>query len=146
MEIYVLSGASNSGKTNTLHRLALLLNSMSGKYVYNAIISDVLPTSLPVSYDCKYLFEEVATGRKVGISTGGDTQGIIDSAFDFFSNNSCDIGFVASKSYGSSIDQIEVRANAIGVIPHYFWQIWSDIVRNKNQVQNDLVAQLEMVI
>lgn len=146
MKICVLSGSSQSGKTNTLHTLALLLNSMPSKYVFNAASSDALPTALPVSYDGQYLFEEAATGRKIGISTGGDTEEVIDSAFNFFSQSSCDIGFVASKSYGATVDQIEVRANNIGVVPQYLLLIWSKAVRGKSQIQNDIASQLEMMI
>lgn len=145
-KVFVLSGSSGSGKTNALHTLALLLNGMPGKYVFNVTLSDALPTSLPVNYDCKYIFEEVATGRKIGISTGGDTAYVIDSAFDYFINNNCDIGFLASKSYGSSVNQVELRSNAVGVVPVYFWLIWSYVIRNINIVQRDVARQLESMI
>ena len=36
MKVYVLSGSSHAGKTNTLHRLAILMNNMSGKYKLDA--------------------------------------------------------------------------------------------------------------
>lgn len=44
MKVYVLSGSSNVGKTNTLHRLAILMNGMSAKHKLDAaIITGNLP-------------------------------------------------------------------------------------------------------
>ena len=83
MKVYVVSGSSNVGKTNTLHRLAILMNSLQGKYKRDTAISAVPPSRIPFDADRQYLFEELATGRKIGISTAGDDQKAIDGAFDF---------------------------------------------------------------
>ena len=147
MRVYVLSGSSHVGKTNTLHRLAILMNSMQKKYKLDAAISAVPPSKIPFDGDRQYAFEELATGRKIGISTAGDDQKAIDGAFDFFAQNNCDVGFVASKSSGRSIDEIEARSQAIRVTPVYFWFTWAvNGSRSRNQVQIDTARILESVI
>lgn len=145
MKIYVLSGASEAGKTNTLHTLALLLNSMPAKYRFLTGVSAPLPQALPISFDQQYVFEQVGTGRKIGISTGGDTASVIDNGFDFFVQNGCDVGFIASKSIGASIDQIEKRSFPC-IIPMYFWLISSTTKRTQTQIQTDVAQQLELMI
>ena len=147
MRVYVLSGSSNVGKTNTLHRLAILMDSLKGKYKLDTAISAIPPTMIPLDGDRQYLFEELATGRKIGISTAGDDREAIDGAFDFFAKNNCDVGFVASKSSGRSIDEIEFRSQAIHVTPVYFWFTWAvNGSRSRNQVQLDTAKILEAVI
>ncbi len=147
MKVYVLSGSSNVGKTNTLHRLAILMNGMQWKYRRDTAISAVPPSKIPFDADKQYAFDELATGRKIGISTAGDNREAIDGAFDFFAMNKCDIGFVASKSYGCSIDEIETRSHAIHVTPVYFWLIWNvNGSRSRNQIQTDTAQILEAVI
>lgn len=147
MKVYVLSGSSHVGKTNTLHRLAILMNGMQWKYRRDTAISAVPPSKIPFDADKQYAFDELATGRKIGISTAGDNREAIDGAFDFFAKNKCDIGFVASKSYGCSIDEIETRSHAIHVTPVYFWLIWNvNGSRSRNQVQIDSAQILEAVI
>ena len=147
MKVYVLSGSSHVGKTNTLHRLAILMNGMQWKYRRDTAISAVPPSKIPFDADKQYAFDELATGRKIGISTAGDNREAIDGAFDFFARNKCDIGFIASKSYGCSIDEIETRLHAIHVTPVYFWLIWNvNGSRSRNQVQIDTAQILEAVI
>ena len=147
MKVYVLSGFSHVGKTNTLHRLAILMNGMQWKYRRDTTISAVPPSKIPFDADKQYAFDELATGRKIGISTAGDNREAIDGAFDFFARNKCDVGFVASKSYGCSIDEIETRSHAIHVTPVYFWLIWNvNGSRSRNQVQIDTAQILEAVI
>ena len=147
MRVYVLSGSSNVGKTNTLHRLAILMDSLKGKYKLDTAISAIPPTRIPLDGDRQYLFEELATGRKIGISTAGDNRGAINGAFNFFATNNCDVGFVASKSYGGSIDEIEAQSFKIHVVPVYFWLIWTvNGRRSRNQVQIDTAKILEDVI
>jgi len=147
MKVYVLSGSSHVGKTNTLHSLAILMNGMPAKYKLDAAISAVPPPKIPFDGDRQYAFDELATGRKIGISTAGDNRAAIDDAFDFFARNKCAVGFVASKSYGCSIDEIETRSHAIHVTPVYFWFIWSvNGKRSRNQIQVDTAQILEAVI
>lgn len=147
MKVYVVSGSSNVGKTNTLHRLAILMDGMQAKYRRDTTVSAVPPSTIPFNADRQYLFEELATGRKIGISTAGDDQKAIDGAFDFFAKNNCDVGFVASKSSGRSIDEIEARSQAIHVTPVYFWFTWAvNWSRSRNQVQLDTAKILEAVI
>ena len=146
-KIYVLSGSSHVGKTNTLHRLAILMNGMPTNYKLDAAISAVPPPKIPFDADRQYVFEDVASGRRIGISTAGDNRAAIDDAFDFFARNNCDIGFVASKSHGCSIDEIEARSHAIHVTPVYFWLIWTlNRSRSRNQIQIDTARLLESVI
>lgn len=134
-KLYVLSGSSHVGKTNTLHCLAILMNSMQKKYKLDVAISDVPPSTTPFDGDRQYAFEELATGRKIGISTAGDNPAAIDSAFGYFAKNNCDVGFVASKSYGCSIDEIEDRSFKIHVTPVYLWLIWTlNISRSRDQI------------
>ena len=147
MRVYVLSGSSHVGKTNTLHRLAILMNSMQKKYKLDAGVSAAPPSKIPFDGDRQYIFEELAMGRRIGISTAGDNPEAIDSAFEFFAKNNCDVGYVASKSYGGSIDEIESRSFKIHVTPVYFWLIWTvKGSRSRNQVQIDTAKVLEAVI
>ena len=147
MKVYVLSGSSHVGKTNTLHRLAILMDGMQAKYRRDTTVSAVPPSTIPFNADRQYAFDELATGRKIGISTAGDNQEAIDSAFDFFAKNNCDVGFVASKSHGCSVDEIERRSRALHVTPVYFWFIWSvNKSRSRNQIQGDTAQILEAVI
>lgn len=149
-KILVLSGSSNSGKTNTLQRLAILMSSMSNKYSVDGNASSMLPTSLPVIGDGKYVFVEKTNGQRIGIATGGDTVKIIDDAFKYFVENNCDIVIVASKSYGSTVWEIERHARRIGIKPLYFWLIWNpkniQNVRDQDTIQCDISAQLESII
>ena len=127
MKVYVVSGSSNVGKTNTLHRLAILMSSLQGTYKRDTAISAIPPSRIPFHADRQYLFEELATGRKIGISTAGDDQKAIDGAFDFFAKNNCDVGF--------------------HVTPVYFWFTWAvNGSRSRNQVQLDTAKILEAVI
>ena len=146
-KVYVLSGSSHVGKTNTLHRLAILMDGMQAKYRRDTTVSAVPPSTIPFNADRQYLFEELSTGRKIGISTAGDNRRAIDDAFNFFATNNCDVGFVASKSSGCSIDEIEIRSHAIHVIPVYFWFTWVvNGIRSQSQVQIDTAQILEAVI
>ena len=114
---------------------------------HNAKVFANLPMKIPFDGDRQYAFEELATGRKIGISTAGDDQKAIDGASDFFAQNNCDVGFVASKSSGRSIDEIEARSQAIRVTPVYFWFTWAvNGSRSRNQVQIDTARILESVI
>ena len=145
MKVYVLSGSSHAGNTNTLHRLAILMNNMSGKYKLDAA-GAVPPAKIPFDADRQYVFKELATGCMIGISTAGDNRMAIDNAFDFFAKNNCVIGFLASKSSGRSVDEIEIRSHAINVSPVYFWLILSGVSRNKDQIQQSIVRNLEAMI
>ena len=146
-KIYVLSGSSHVGKTNTLHRLAILMDGMQAKYRRDTTVSAVPPSTIPFNADRQYLFEELATGRKIGISTAGDNRGAINGAFNFFASNNCDVGFVASKSSGCSIDEIEIRSFKIHITPVYFWLIWTlNRSRSRDQIQIDTARILESVI
>ena len=147
MKVYVLSGSSNVGKTNALHHLAILMDGMQAKYRRDTTVSAVPPSTIPFNADRQYLFEELATGRKIGISTAGDNRGAINGAFNFFALNNCDVGFVASKSYGCSIDEIEIRSFKIHITPVYFWLIWTlNGSRSRDQIQIDTARILESVI
>ena len=146
-KVYVLSGSSNVGKTNTLHRLAILMDGMQAKYRRDTTVSAVPPSTIPFNADRQYLFEELSTGRKIGISTAGDDRRAINGAFNFFATNNCDVGFVASKSSGCSIDEIEVRSFKIHIAPVYFWLIWTlNGSRSRDQIQIDTARILESVI
>ena len=147
MKVYVVSGSSNVGKTNALHHLAILMDGMQVKYRRDTTVSAVPPSTIPFNADRQYLFEELSTGRKIGISTAGDDRKAINGAFNFFATNNCDVGFVASKSSGRSIDEIEARSQAIRVTPVYFWFTWAvNGSRSRNQVQIDTARILESVI
>jgi len=146
-KVYVLSGSSHVGKTNTLHRLAILMDGMQAKYRRDTTVSAVPPSTIPFNADRQYLFEELSTGRKIGISTAGDDRRAINGAFNFFATNNCDVGFVASKSSGCSIDEIEIRSFKIHITPVYFWLIWTlNGSRSRDQIQIDTARILESVI
>ena len=101
MEIIVLSGAANSGKTTTLKMLIAMLLCRGAKIVWckrkslptcqslwdeikNEIQNHIPPKELTVVLEYK--------GVRIGIRTFGDVYSDAECAIKFFKQHKCDIG------------------------------------------------------
>ncbi len=146
MRIYVLSASAHSGKTITLNALAHLLDTMKPKYAIGP--GCPIPPVAPNSTDGQYWFDTVRGGRKVrvGIYTAGDSDQIIRKAFGFFNRNACDVCFVASRTWGLTIDEIERQAQLLNTTPRYLYLIVSTVVRTRSAIQADAVQFMESLI
>jgi len=146
MRIYVLTASGGSGKTATLNTLAQQLCALAPKYVLGAGCN--MPPVPPWQSDGRYWFDASTAGKtvRVGICTSGDRPKFIDEAFDYFTNNKCDVGFMAAHTWGSTIDEVERRAQALNVVPQYLYLITSHNGRARTTVQQDTARFMESLI
>lgn len=144
MVIYVLSASANSGKTTTLNRLANYMHAHPAKYVIGAGVPT--PPILPSTSDDQYWFDvRGCKVQRVGISTAGDTPSEIRSAFNYFVSNACDVGFVASRTYGATVDEIETQCVTCGATPNYCYLPYPSVTA-RPVVQMRVVHFLESLI
>lgn len=139
-KVFVLSASSNQGKTTTLNKLASFLANQVGWRQ-----TDGPNPPLQGAADSQYVFER-QDGLKIGISTAGDGPRQISNGFTYFARHKCDVCFVASKSWGASIKQIEIECATISVVPQYQYLPGEHNKRVRNQVQADVVQQLFKMI
>ncbi len=146
MRIYVLSASANSGKTTTLNALAQFLYTLTPQYVLG--LGCPTPQPPPNTSDNRYLFDTMRNGEnvRVGIYTAGDTADIIKDAFNYFVCNNCDVCFVASRTWGSTIDEIERQSQLLRVIPRYLYLVCSTVARTRLNLQMDTVRFMESLI
>jgi hypothetical protein len=85
-------------------------------------------------------------GLKIGISTAGDGPWQITNGFSYFAQHKCEVCFIASKSWGASIKQIEIECAVLSVTPQYQYLPSEYNKRTRNQVQADIVHQLYKMI
>ena len=140
MRIIVLAGASHVGKTTTLNKLAKYILSQRGwKGGPNP------PAS--VAKDEKYVLYNTR-GIKVGISTEGDTSKCIHDGFSHFVANKCDVCFIASKTSGCSVAQVEIESYPLA--PMYVFlhneHVRNYRTRNRSHIQANVVSQLYSLI
>ncbi len=139
-KVFILSASSNQGKTTALNKLAASLNRQTGWRQ-----TDGPNPPLQGASDSQYVFER-QDGLKVGISTAGDGPTQITNGFTYFVHHKCDVCFIASKSWGASIKQIEIECATISVVPQYQYLPGEHNKRVRNQVQADVVQQLFKMI
>ena len=140
MRVYVLSAPSHQGKSTTLNKLADFLNKQTGwRQTYGP------NPPLQGGADSQYAFER-QDGLKVGISTAGDGARQIIDGFKYFVQNKSGVCFIASKSWGASIRQIEEECANLSVVPQYQYLSCEYNKRTRNQVQADIVHQLYKMI
>lgn len=146
MHVYVLSASANSGKTTTLNALAQFLYALKPQYTLG--LGCPIPPIPPNASDNQYLFDTMRNGGnvRVGIYTAGDTAEVIKDAFNYFKSNNCDVCFVASRTYGLTIDEIERQSRLLKVIPRYLYLICSTVARAKLDLQMDTVRFMESLI
>ena len=90
--IYVLYGSSNTGKTASLRLLAKKLEQIT-----------IPSITIPNKDDFVVTF--ILKNKKIGIITGGDDRGAIESGLTQINNNRrCDIIFCASRTKGQTTD------------------------------------------
>ena len=140
LRVYVLSGASNRGKTTTLNKLAEALDSDLN---WHKILGPN-PKGRG-KHDAQYVFED-KVGRRVGVSTAGDGSKQIGNGFLTFVTNGCAIGFIACKTSGGSVKQVETECGKLLVVPQYQFLPCGYRVRTRNKVQADVVDQLLKMI
>lgn len=138
--IIVLAGTSNSGKTSTLNELAALLQRNP-----SFTQTDGPNPALSGWTDAKYLFSLNQGARivTIGISTAGDTSDVIDDGFKYFNTHNCDIGFIAAKSKGYSVDRIEHICQPLGIKPRYLFLMTE---RNQEQVRTRPIVYQDVAI
>ncbi|MCD9525544.1 ATP-binding protein [Photobacterium carnosum] len=90
--ICVLYGSSNTGKTTSLRLLAKKLEQIT-----------IPSITIPSEDDFAVTF--ILKNKKIGIITGGDDRGAIESGLTQINNNRhCDIIFCASRTKGQTTD------------------------------------------
>lgn len=118
MRVIVLCGINNSGKTQTLNKLAYLL-SKNGCQQFSL-------NTPPSGYSCKdsmYVFScPSGPSKKVGIYTAGDTATHIRNGFKYFRLHNCDIVLIASRVYGATQEEIENQVGN-GPRPEYVGKV-----------------------
>ena len=137
--VYVLSGASNAGKTSTLNLLAKMLDNDKVRF------SRSVGTRKPKTdwHDGKYVFVENSSGRRIGIVTAGDGGRQIIDGFSYLSNNQCEVCFIASKTSGVSVEMIELQyVQTYKIIPQYRFLINEYAVRSPRTIWRDVAKQL----
>ena len=103
MEIIVLSGAANSGKTTTLKILIAMLLCRGAKIVWCR--RNPLPTCQSLWYEIKYEIQNHISpqeltvvleykGVRIGIRSFGDAYSDAECAIKFFKQHKCDIGIL----------------------------------------------------
>lgn len=136
--VCVLSGASRSGKTSSLNVLAKIFDNDKTRFSRYGVW--MLKTG---SHDGKYAFIELATGRRIGIVTAGDGKQQIIDGLSFLASNRCDICFIASKTSGVSVKEVENRyVKTLHIIPQYRFLINEHSARSQSNVWNDVAKQL----
>ena len=90
-------GTSNVGKSMTLVLLGRQLEEIGA-------ITD----SNLAHWDYRAVFEY--QNHKVGVQTYGDIEPLVREGLDLFLREECDIIFIASKTYGDTVDRIGVFA------------------------------------
>lgn len=118
-KIFGLWGAANRGKTTTLNILVDLLSQVSDSYCVQRF------------YESRAWF--LINGIKIGVCTPGDNQIEIKENIKFFTENECEIIVTATRTKGSSVDEIEVFKNE-----HNAELVW--IEKEDNPDLNKLVA------
>ena len=144
MKIYVLSASADSGKTTTLNHLAYYLHSLAPRYMLGRRVA--VPPLPPSFVDCQYYF--TATKHRtfrVGISTSGDNPGAIASGFGYFAQNNCDVGFIASRTFGKTVDELENQCRKIGATPQYCYLPFPSVT-SRGAIQLRTVCFLESLI
>ena len=139
--VFVLSGASQKGKSTTLNKLA---SHMAFQVGLPRTVGPNPPSQGTNRHrDAQYVFVDNQNGIKIGISTAGDDAKQIKNGFSHFRKHGCDVCFIASKTSGDSIRQIERECHNI-LIPQYQFLPceYGKGKRTRNQVQSDVVAQL----
>lgn len=118
MRVIVLCGINNSGKTQTLNKLACLLSKNGCKQ-----FEGNTPPSGYSRKDGEYVFAcPSAPSKKVGIYTAGDTRAHIKNGFGYFTQTNCDIVLIASRVYGATQEEIENQVGN-GSRPEYVGKI-----------------------
>lgn len=136
--VYVLSGASNAGKTSTLNLLAKMLDNDKARF------SRIGTWKLKMGWhDGKCVFKEKSSGRRIGIVTAGDGGRQIIDGFTFLSQNRCEVCFVASKTSGVSVETIESQyVKTCKIIPRYRFLINEYAARSPRTIWRDVARQL----
>lgn len=143
--IYVLSASGGCGKTTTLNHLAHYLYTLPARYRIGAGVP--IPIAPPYHLDGQYWFDSVVNPpERVGICTAGDTSSVIKDGFRYFSKNSCSVCFIASRSWGQSVREIESQSATIGVTPQYLYLPTEHSVRTQSVVQGAVAQFLESLI
>lgn len=140
--VYVLSGASNAGKTTTLNHLAWLVGKLPGAEKLDG--PNPVDATTGMTGDAQYCFRiPVGENRLViGISTGGDTDWAISNGFDYFDKRYCEMCFIASKTCGCSVRAVESEAKQRGIIPRFCYLINERNCRSQMEIEQEAAAFL----
>lgn len=125
-KLIILSGSSNSGKTETLICLAKKF-----KIIYE--ISCYSPN------DFRYICDK--NGIKICICTAGDGAPITNDSINFFNQNkNCDIFISAARSSGATVNLLVDWANANKIDYIYVTKSWLEDKNNRFSFFNNKFA------
>ena len=121
-KLIILSGSSNSGKSDTLKYLVTKLGG-----------------TLTNNYDDKYICNK---GKlKICICTAGDSASITNDNINFFNQHkNCDVFISAAKSSGATVNLLVDWANANKIDYIYVTKSWLEDKNNNFHFFNDKFA------
>lgn len=155
-KLIVLVGLSDAGKSTTLQYLANCTMHTAGYTRGKALYTpwEVTPPGGPFPftskphYDNRYVLTKNKDGRTiiVGVSTFGDTDKCVDKGFEWFENNQCEIGILAAKTRGLSIEEVEKVTSNNGIKPIYVYLISKDTVAVSTRSRTDVETEVADLI
>lgn len=146
-KLVVLVGGTNSGKSTTLQYMAnctmhtLGYSRKANLYPWEVVpAGGMFPFSAKPRSDNQYVLEKSVEDKsvKVGVSTYGDNDSWVDYGFNWFEQNQCGIGVIASKTRGTALNQIESVSSRSGIKPIYVYLPPSDAVGVSLRSQTDI--------
>ncbi len=132
MKVLALWGKGSKGKTTTLNLLTGLL---SNDFTQN--IKPNHPIKIPVDKEKDNCYVVTYNGKKIGITTRGDTKEALEKDFEWlkkqYNKEGCDLYVCATRSKGATCEYVEKEA-ATGDI---FWIAKASITHEKNRTYVD---------
>lgn len=156
-KLIVLVGGTNAGKSTTLQYMAnctmhIFGYSRKNQYYQWEVnpVGGAFPFLAKPNSDNQYVLEKNFKGGNmiVGISTYGDSDSCIDSGFDWFEKHKCDVGVIASKTRGSSMNQVELVASQNGIKPIYVYLPPKDVIsaRSRTDIETDTADYIVKIL
>lgn len=116
-KLIILSGSSNSGKSEALINLANKIGILS---------SQQYPFS--VSGDFKAICKK--GNKTVAICTAGDSDAITRENMDYFDNNISDVYISAARTKGATVDKLTKWANSKKIDYLFLTKSWAENANN----------------
>ena len=141
MNVLALWGKGSKGKTTTINLLTGLL---SNGFTQN--INFQYPVTLPINMGKDNCYIVIYNGKKIGITTRGDTKKALEDDFRWLKQNAgdCDLYVCATRSKGTTCKYIEQEAATSDI----FWIAKASVTHKENgtYVDSAFITQRQGVI